>query len=79
MGVSYMNIKRVELVKLEPSEGFYLKNINTNDVYEGSIFLAKSLTINDFEEIDKAEYDAIVAEQQREAEEYAKMVEAASD
>lgn len=74
-----MNIKRVELVKLEPSEGLYLKNINTNDVYEGSIFLAKSLTINDFEEIDKAEYDAIIAEQQREAEEYAKMVEAASD
>jgi hypothetical protein len=79
MGVSHMNIKRVELVKLEPSEGLYLKNINTNDVYEGSIFLAKSLTINDFEEIDKAEYDAIVAEQQREAEEYDKMVEAASD
>ena len=74
-----MNIKRVELVKLEPSEGLYLKNINTNDVYDGSIFLAKSLTINDFEEIDKAEYDAIIAEQQREAEEYAKMVEAASD
>lgn len=39
-----------------PSEGKHLKNVNTNEVYEGEIYLAKSLKASDFVEINEEEY-----------------------
>ena len=46
----------VNLVKLEPSSGMHLRNIHTCEVYADFIFLAKSLSANDFEEITDEEY-----------------------
>ena len=46
-----MKTSTVNLVRLEPSEGMCLKNIRTGEIYSGCIYLAKSLGVNDFEEI----------------------------
>lgn len=58
----------VNLVKLDPSEGMHLRNIHTCEVYADFIFLAKSLSIDDFEEITDEEYQEIIAEQEKERE-----------
>ena len=50
-----MKTQTVEVVKVEPSDGMYLKNKVTGEVYDGFIYLAKSLDINDFEEISAEE------------------------
>ena len=47
-----MTTSKVTVVKLVPSEGKHLKNISTGEVYEGEIYLAKSLKASDFIEID---------------------------
>lgn len=51
-----MTKSEVTVVKLVPSEGKHLKNISTGEVYEGEIYLAKSLKAEDFIEIDDTEY-----------------------
>ena len=56
----------VNLVKLEPSEGMHLRNIHTCEVYADFIFLAKSLSANDFEEITDEEYQRIIEERNSE-------------
>lgn len=56
----------VNLVKLEPSEGMHLRNIHTCEVYADFIFLAKSLSANDFEEITDEEYNKIIEERNSE-------------
>ena len=56
----------VNLVKLEPSEGMHLRNIHTCEVYADFIFLSKSLSANDFEEITDEEYQRIVEERNSE-------------
>lgn len=56
----------VNLVKLEPSEGMHLRNIHTCEVYADFIFLAKSLSIDDFEEITDEEYQRIIEERNSE-------------
>ena len=58
----------VNLVKLEPSSGMHLRNIHTCEVYADFIFIAKSLSANDFEEITDEEYQEIIAERQKERE-----------
>lgn len=57
-----MKTSTVNLVRLEPSDGMCLKNIRTGEVYSGCIYLAKSLGVNDFEEITVEEYEKIVEE-----------------
>ena len=51
-----MTTSKVTVIKLVPSEGKHLKNVSTGEVYEGEIYLAKSLSTSDFVEIDEAEY-----------------------
>ncbi len=51
-----MTTSKITVVKLMPSEGKHLKNVNTNEVYEGEIYLAKSLKASDFVEINEEEY-----------------------
>lgn len=51
-----MTTSKVTIVKLAPSEGKHLKNVKTNEVYEGEIYLAKSLKASDFVEISEEEY-----------------------
>lgn len=54
-----MKTQTVEVVKVEPSDGMYLKNKVTGEVYDGFIYIAKSLSIDDFEEITQEEYQEI--------------------
>ena len=56
----------VNLVKLEPSSGMHLRNKNTGEVYEGFIYIAKSLDVSDFEEITQQEYERIIEERNSE-------------
>lgn len=55
-----MKTSTVNLVRLEPSDGMYLKNKVTGEVYDGFIYIAKSLEVSDFEEISAEEYKRIV-------------------
>lgn len=55
-----MKTSTVSLVKLEPSDGMCLKNTITGEVYKGFIYLAKSLSVDDFEEITEEEYQQII-------------------
>lgn len=57
-----MTTSKVTVVKLVPSENKHLKNISTGEVYEGEIYLAKSLKAEDFIEISEEEYQRIKAE-----------------
>lgn len=57
-----MTTSTVSLIRLDPSEGMHLRNIHTGEVYESYIYLAKSLSIDDFEEITEEEYQRIIAE-----------------
>ena len=57
-----MTTSKVTIVKLAPSEGKHLKCIATGEVYEGEIYLAKSLKAEDFIEISEEEYQRIKAE-----------------
>lgn len=59
-----MKTQTVEVVKVEPSDGMYLKNKVTGEVYDGFIYIAKSLSINDFEEITQEEYERIIKERE---------------
>lgn len=61
-----MKASTVNLVKLEPSEGMHLRNKNTGEVYEGFIYMAKSLDVSDFEEITQQEYERIIEERNSE-------------
>ena len=56
-----MKTSTVSLIRLEPSEGMFLKNKVTGEVFNGAIYLAKSLEVSDFEEISSEEYKRIVA------------------
>lgn len=58
-----MKTSTVQIVKLEPSEGMHLRNIKTNEVYEGFIYIAKSLSTDDFDEITESEYQQIIADE----------------
>ena len=55
-----MKTQTVEVVKVEPSDGMHLKNKVTGEVYDGFIYLAKSLDVGDFEEISAEEYEKII-------------------
>ena len=61
-----MKASTVNPVKLEPSEGMHLRNKNTGEVYEGFIYIAKSLDVSDFEEITQQEYERIIEERNSE-------------
>lgn len=55
-----MKTSTVNLVRLEPSEGMYLKNTKTGEVFRSYIYIAKSLSVEDFEEITEEEYKRTV-------------------
>ena len=61
-----MTTSTVNLIRLDPSEGMHLRNIHTGEVYESYIYLAKSLSIDDFEEITQQEYERIIEERNSE-------------
>lgn len=55
-----MKTSTVSLIRLEPSEGMFLKNKATGEVYDGFIYIAKSLSEHDFEEITRTDYEIII-------------------
>ena len=61
-----MKTSTVNLVRIEPSENMCLRNIQSGEVYNGYIYLAKSLNIDDFEEISVEEYERIIGERSSE-------------
>lgn len=64
-----MRTSTVQVVRLEPSENMHLRNIRTNEVYEGFIYIAKSLSIDDFDEITEEEYQQVIANTEAEEQE----------
>lgn len=61
-----MKTSTVNLVKIEPSENMCLRNTVTGEVFDGFIYLAKSLDVSDFEEITQQEYERIIEERNSE-------------
>ena len=61
-----MKTSTVSLIRLEPSEGMHLKNKGTGEVYDGFIYIAKSLSENDFDEITDNEYWEIITQRGKE-------------
>lgn len=59
-----MRTETIQVVKLEPSEGKHLKNKLTGEVYKSYIYLAKSLSVDDFEEITEEEYERIIKDRE---------------
>lgn len=59
-----MKMSTIEVVKLEPSYGYHLKNKLTGEIYKASIYIAKSLSADDFEEISNKEYERIIKEKE---------------
>ena len=57
-----MTTSKVTVVKLVPSESTHLKNVVTGEVYKGESYLAKSLKVEDFIEIDEEEHQKIKAD-----------------
>ncbi len=55
-----MKTSTVNLIRLEPSEGMCLRNAKTGEVFRSYIYIAKSLCIDDFEEITAEEYEKII-------------------
>lgn len=51
-----MEVRKILMLKLTPSEGKHLKNIHTGEIHSGEIYPAKSLTEADFVEVNEAEY-----------------------
>ena len=63
-----MKTSTVNLVKLEPSENMCLRNTVTGEVFDGFIYLAKSLDVSDFEKITQEKYREIITEREKERE-----------
>ena len=61
-----MKTSTVSLIKLEPSNGKCLKNIKTGEVFRSYIYIAKSLCVDDFEEITVEEYEKQLKERSEE-------------
>lgn len=63
-----MRTSTIEVVKLEPLYGYHLRNKLTGEVYDNVIYIAKSLSTDDFEEITEYEYKEIIADREKEQE-----------
>lgn len=61
-----MTTSEVTVTKLIPSEGKHLRNTDTGEVFEGELFIAKSLSADDFEEITDEEYQKIISTESEE-------------
>ena len=55
-----MKTEIIQVIKLNPTDGMHLMNKFTGKVYENYIYLAKSLSVDDFEEITEKDYQQII-------------------
>ena len=63
-----MKTEIIQVVKLNPESGMHLKNKKTGEIYENYIYLAKSLSAENFEEITGDEYKKAVADREKDRE-----------
>lgn len=62
-----METNTINIIKLTPTQGMHLKNILTNDIAEGIIYLGKLDSPSNYVEVTEEEYQAFLKQQEEEA------------
>ena len=62
-----METNTINIIKLTPTQGMHLKNIFTNDIAEGVVYLGKLDSPSNYVEVTEEEYQAFLKQQEEEA------------
>lgn len=62
-----METNTINIIKLTPTQGMHLKNILTNDIAEGIIYLGKLDSPSNYVEVTEEEYQTFLKQQEEEA------------
>ena len=62
-----METNTINIIKLTPAQGMHLKNILTNDIAEGIVYLGKLDSPSNYVEVTEEEYQAFLKQQEEEA------------
>lgn len=62
-----METNTINIIKLTPTQGMHLKNIHTNDIAEGIIYLGKLDSPSNYIEVTEEEYQTFLKQQEEEA------------
>ena len=62
-----METNTINIIKLTPTQGMHLKNILTNDIAEGIIYLGKLDSPSNYIEVTEEEYQTFLKQQEEEA------------
>lgn len=62
-----METNTINIIKLTPTQGMHLKNILTNDIAEGIIYLGKLDSPSNYIEVTEEEYQTFLKKQEEEA------------
>ena len=62
-----METNTINIIKLTPTQGMHLKNIITNDIAEGIVYLGKLDSPSNYVEVTEEEYQAFLKKQEEEA------------
>lgn len=62
-----METNTINIIKLTPSQGMHLKNILTNDIAEGIVYLGKLDSPSNYVEVTEEEYQTFLKQQEEEA------------
>lgn len=62
-----METNTINIIKLTPTQGMHLKNILTNDIAEGIVYLGKLDSPSNYIEVTEEEYQAFLKQQEEEA------------
>lgn len=62
-----METNTINIIKLTPTQGMHLKNILTNDIAEGIVYLGKLDSPSNYVEVTEEEYQTFLKQQEEEA------------
>lgn len=62
-----METNTINIIKLTPTQGMHLKNILTNDIAEGIVYLGKLDSPSNYIEVTEEEYQTFLKQQEEEA------------
>lgn len=62
-----METNTINIIKLTPTQGMHLKNIITNDIAEGVVYLGKLDSPDNYIEVTEEEYQTFLKKQEEEA------------
>lgn len=62
-----METNTINIIKLTPTQGMHLKNILTNDIAEGIVYLGKLDSPSNYIEVTEKEYQTFLKQQEEEA------------